>query len=57
LLYWAPVDFFLFPRVKRELAGFTLTQENFKKEWKRPVRTLWVVELSKAFRWWYETCE
>jgi hypothetical protein len=29
----APVDFFRFPRVKRELAGLTLTQETFKKEW------------------------
>jgi hypothetical protein len=26
-------DFFLFPSVKRELAGKTLTQETVKKEW------------------------
>jgi hypothetical protein len=29
----ALADYFLFPRVKRELAGLTLTQETFKKEW------------------------
>jgi hypothetical protein len=28
----AAADFFLFPRVKRELAGFTLSQKMFKKE-------------------------
>jgi hypothetical protein len=29
----APVVHFLFLKAKRELAGFTLTQEKFKKEW------------------------
>ncbi len=28
----APADFFLFPKVKKELAGLTLTRETFKKE-------------------------
>jgi hypothetical protein len=28
----APANYFLFPRVKRELAGPTLTQDIFKKE-------------------------
>jgi transposase len=29
----APADYFLFPKLKKELAGFTITQEEFKKEW------------------------
>jgi predicted acetyltransferase len=29
----APANFFLFPKVKRELVGLTLTKETFKKEW------------------------
>jgi histone-lysine N-methyltransferase SETMAR len=28
----APANFFLFPKVKRELAGLILTKETFKKE-------------------------
>jgi hypothetical protein len=36
----APVDFFLFPKVKKELAGLTLMKETFKKEWEGAVRTL-----------------
>jgi histone-lysine N-methyltransferase SETMAR len=35
----APADFFLFPKVKKELASFTLTSKTFKKEWKGAVRT------------------
>jgi hypothetical protein len=34
----APADYFLFPRVKRELAGLTLTQDTFKKEWEGAVQ-------------------
>jgi hypothetical protein len=29
---FVPADFFLFPSVKRELTGKTLTQETLKKE-------------------------
>jgi histone-lysine N-methyltransferase SETMAR len=36
----APADFFLFPKVKKELAGLTLTRESFKKDWEGAVRTL-----------------
>jgi hypothetical protein len=32
----ALADYFLFPRVKKELAGLTLTQDTFKKEWEGP---------------------
>ncbi len=35
----APADFYLFPKVKKELASLTLTSETFKKEWEGAVRT------------------
>jgi hypothetical protein len=41
----APVDFFLFPNIKKQPAGTTLTQESFKTMWER------------AARWWYEWCK
>jgi histone-lysine N-methyltransferase SETMAR len=53
----APADFFLFPSVKRELAGKTLTQETLKKAWEGAVRTLWAADFATAFRRWYESCE
>ena len=34
----APTGFFLFPMVKKELAGLSLTQETFKKSWEGVVR-------------------
>jgi histone-lysine N-methyltransferase SETMAR len=45
-----PANFFLFPKVKRELAVLTLTKETFKKEWEGADFTI-------AFRRWYERCE
>jgi hypothetical protein len=33
-------DFFLSPRIKRELASLNLTQETLKKEWEGAGRTL-----------------
>jgi hypothetical protein len=58
----ALADFFLFPTVKRELAGKTLTQETLKKAWEGAVRTLSAADLSAAdfataFRRWYKCCE
>jgi hypothetical protein len=38
------------PRVKRELAGLTLIQETFKKEWEGSVMTLLPADLARAFR-------
>jgi hypothetical protein len=32
----APADFFLFPTIKRQLAGKTLTQETFDMMWEGP---------------------
>jgi hypothetical protein len=36
----APADFFLFPVLKRELAGLTLSQDEFKMKWEGVVRML-----------------
>jgi hypothetical protein len=34
----SPADYFLFPKLKKELAGLTMTQEKFKKEWEGVLR-------------------
>ncbi len=52
-----PANFFLFPKVKKELAGLTLTRETFKKEWKGAVRTLTAVDFAQVFQQWYRQCE
>ncbi len=36
----APADYFLFPRIKKELAGFTMTQDTFKKSWEGAAKSL-----------------
>jgi histone-lysine N-methyltransferase SETMAR len=46
----APADYFLFPRVKREMAGLTLTQDSFKKEWEGAVRSITAVDFAETFR-------
>ncbi len=53
----APADFYLFPKVKKELAGLTLTREIFKKEWEGAVRTLTAADFAEAFQQWYRPCE
>jgi histone-lysine N-methyltransferase SETMAR len=53
----APADFFLFPKVKRELAGLTLTTETFKKEWEGAAKTLKAADFATAFRRCMEHCE
>jgi histone-lysine N-methyltransferase SETMAR len=50
----APTDYFLFPRVKRELAGLTLTQDTFKKEWEGAVRSITTADFAEAFRRWFQ---
>jgi hypothetical protein len=45
----APADYFLFPKLKKELAGITMTQEKFKKEWEGVLRAISREELAKAF--------
>jgi hypothetical protein len=49
----APTDFFLFPKVKKELAGLLLTREAFKKEWEGVVRTLMVADFAEVFLQWF----
>jgi hypothetical protein len=44
------VDFFLFPRVKSELAGLTLFQENYRNSWEGVVRIITNEEFAAAFR-------
>jgi histone-lysine N-methyltransferase SETMAR len=53
----APADFFLFPKVKKELAGLMLTRESFKKDWEGAVRTLSATDFAEAFRQWFRRCE
>jgi histone-lysine N-methyltransferase SETMAR len=53
----APANFFLFPKVKRELASLTLTKETFKKEWEGAAKTLKAADFATAFRRWMECCE
>jgi hypothetical protein len=52
-----PADYFLFPKLKKELAGITMTQEKFKKEWEGVLRRFSREELAKAFVRWYERCK
>ena len=44
-----PADYFLFPKLKKELAGVTMTQEKFKKEWEGVLRGVSREEFAKAF--------
>jgi len=50
----APADFFLFRRVKEELAGFTLSRETIKKAWEGVIRTIAIEDCAAAFRAWYD---
>ena len=43
------VDYFLFPKLNNELAGITMTQEKFKKEWEGVLRRISMEEFAKAF--------
>jgi hypothetical protein len=45
----APADYFLFPKLKKELSGITMTQEKFKKEWEGVLREISREEFAKAF--------
>ncbi len=46
----APADFFLFEKVKKELAGMTLTRETFKMTWDGFSRTVGKQGFEDAFR-------
>ncbi len=53
----APADYFLFPRVKRELAVLTLTQDSFQKAWEGAVRSLTAADFAEVFRQWFQLHE
>jgi histone-lysine N-methyltransferase SETMAR len=53
----APADFFLFPTLKKELSGLTLTFTEFKTMWEGVVRTITKDDFARAFVRWYERCE
>lgn len=52
----APADFFLFPKLKKELAGRRLTAKTFKKEWDGAARTIAPTAYAAAFRKWMDRC-
>jgi histone-lysine N-methyltransferase SETMAR len=53
----APADFFLFPKLKMQLAGLTLTQNTFENTWEGVIRNLSKDDFATTFRRWYERCE
>jgi hypothetical protein len=53
----APADFFLFFKLKKELADHTMTQEEFKNEWEGVLREVSKDDFAKAFVRWSECCE
>jgi histone-lysine N-methyltransferase SETMAR len=53
----ASADFFLFRRVKKELAGRSLDEGTLKKTWEGVTRNIAAEEFATAFRRWYEHCE
>ncbi len=52
-----PADFFLFRRVKEELAGVTLDHSTLKKEWEGVTTSISADEFATAFRRWFEQCQ
>jgi hypothetical protein len=52
----ALADYFLFSKLKKELAGITMTQEEFK-EWEGVLRGVSREECAKALVHWIERCE
>jgi histone-lysine N-methyltransferase SETMAR len=51
-----PADFFLFRRVKEELAGVRLSPETIKKAWEGVMRGIAMEEFAVAFRRWLDHC-
>jgi hypothetical protein len=56
-LTWPLQAFFFFSTLKKELAGVTLTPEEFKKEWGQLLRETTKGEFSSTFTRWLEHCE
>jgi histone-lysine N-methyltransferase SETMAR len=53
----APADYFLFPTLKRELAGLSMSLDEFKTKWEGVVRTLIEDDFARAFERWQHRCE
>jgi hypothetical protein len=53
----APADFFLFRKVKEQLAGLNLTQESLKSTWEGVMCTIGEDEFATTFLWWCECSE
>ncbi len=53
----ALADYFLFPTLKRELAGLSVTLDEFKTKWEGVVRTLTEDDFARAFERWLHRCE
>ena len=53
----APADFFLFPKVKNDLAGKTLTQDTFRSSWEGAIKKLSKDDIATAFEKWIDRCE
>ncbi len=53
----APANFFLFPKVKKELEGLMLMRETFKKGWEGAVRTLSAADFAEAFQQQFRRCK
>jgi hypothetical protein len=47
----------LFPKLKKELVGYTMTRGEFKKEREGVLTGAGREEFAKAFVWWYEWCK
>lgn len=55
----APADYFLFPKMKGDLAGLTMTRETFKPELERVLRSISEEAFTTAFQKWihrHEKC-
>jgi histone-lysine N-methyltransferase SETMAR len=52
----APADYFLFRRVKEELAGLRLTPESLKNTLEGVIRSISFDEFAAAFRLWLDQC-
>ncbi len=51
-----PMNFFLFPRVKSELAGLSLSQNSFKTSWVGVLQTIAKDEFDKHIWQMHECC-
>jgi histone-lysine N-methyltransferase SETMAR len=53
----APADYFLFPTLKRELAGLSMSLDEFKTKLEGIVRKLTEDDFTRAFERWQHRCK